>query len=227
MNKRKLLTLRGGSNNKAWNVVFNGTSTRINAGSEASIDNLASSAVTIEYYFKYTDSLIILYSKRGGGTFGVFNYISANKILSNIYCATTSALSETAFVKDLAWHHIAVTYDHAGDKKLRTWKDGSLILTSTATEGDVSDDSANTLYFGYDQVSGLYSNATIALGWIRISNSVRYTTNFIAPSRLVYPAVDANTVRLFKMNEGTSTTITDYSTNAQNAILENGTWVKS
>ena len=53
MNKQKKILLLGAIK-RAWSVVFNGTSTVINAGSEASIENLHDGAFTIEGYFNPT-----------------------------------------------------------------------------------------------------------------------------------------------------------------------------
>ena len=101
----------------------------------------------------------------------------------------------------------------------------SAYTTQIAGVDAITSDAASNLFLGNSATTARALNG--AIGWCRISNiATRYTvgTNFIPPPRGAIPANDANTVRLFAMNEGSGTTITDYSTNAQNGTLSNGTW---
>lgn len=226
MDKKKFNVLLG-AKKKVWSVKFDASTTLINAGTEASIDDLQDNAVTFELWAKPK-------TLGEGGIIGVmlsknsYYFATANAGLYGILlCATTSAASDSAFVPNDQWHHIAFTFDDAGDRKIWTYLDGikqTTYVTQTAGVGAITSDAAQNLYIGDRSAGGRCFDGS--MGWIRISNNVRYTADFNPQSRFVPPAVDANTVRLFKMDEGSGTVITDYSANAQNASLANGVWKK-
>lgn len=225
MRRNLLLLFAAEKITKAWSTVFNGTTTSIDAGTEASVDDLHDGAMTIEAWLSGDNSGAPIYFFSKGGEGAGWSFLGASGWLTcNVYCATTNATLNVYLPLGAEKHHCAITFDDAGDRKVRLFVDGALVGTSDAGVGAVVSDAAYSLYLGAFRniayfLSGLF-------GWCRVSNSVRYTTTFTPPSRLVYPAVDANTVRLFKMNEGSGAAIIDYSANAQNATLANGTWVK-
>jgi len=220
----KLLTVLG-QKKQVWTVLFNGATTTLSAGSEASLDNLQDNALTVEMWIR-NDAHILYSSFVDKGPNGLLvQRINATTLYCVMPCATTAAAATAAFLPDGIWRHLALTWDDAGDRKLRVWKDGVLVGTSGAGVGAVKDDSATIMTFGCQY--GLVVPILGAIGWHRVSNSVRYSATFTPPSRLSYPANDVNTVRLFKVNEGTGTTIIDYSTNAQNETLANGSWSKN
>jgi len=230
MNKKRLLTVMGGKK-KTWSVAFNGTTSSINAGSEASVDDLLTGAVTIECYFLGNPAIQYprLFDKTGSSSVGWYvalrSHVDATGYYFNVYTdgSEKSMLIYNVTANDMKWHHIACTYDNGGDKKRRIYIDGNLIGASDALAGTLNSDASVSLFAGNRSDGSRCLNGRI--GWSRISNSVRYSSNFIPPSRFVYPTVDANTVRLFKMNEGTGTTITDYSANAQNGTSYATTWI--
>ena len=226
---RSLFMLFEDDNPKVWKVEFNGTSTLIDGASEASIDNLHSAALTMEGWFR-TDAAIDTYTwffGKGAEDFGWHVYMVAGTIYAYINCAIAAALKVINFVQDGEWHHVSLSYDAAGTRKAVLHIDGVPIASEVdiAANGDPKSDAAAKLYIGVQNASGAYGFLKGAIGWQRLSNSIRYTGTFTPPARTTFPAVDANTVRLFKMNEGSETTIIDYSANAQNATLANGTWV--
>lgn len=225
MNKQKKLLLLG-SIKRAWSVVFNGTSTQINGGTEASIDNLADNAFTVDGWFQPTQGGLSYegFVRKAGTNLGWGLYFNLTSLRFLVGAETTSPSASAVFNLDLKYHHVAATYDDAGDRKTRIFVDGILFATAPAAAvGAVFDDADGNLLIGLTPAAYFYKGS---MGWIRISNNIRYTTTFTPPSRFSYPDVDANTVRLFKLNEGTGTTIIDYSSNAQNATLANGTWTK-
>ncbi len=233
MDKRKLYILFTNSIKKAWSTVFNGTSTVIACGSEASIDDLHNAAMTVEMWFKtpLSGSLTLrsmIGKSPGAGGGWMLYYSDGNNMFVSVDCLTTDAtITQSINVQDDIWHHTAFTWDNAGDRKIRLFVDGTLIKTSDAGDGAIVSDAAANLKIGeYPPVGGILFFVG-NVGWTRISNSIRYTTTFTPPSRVVPPAVDANTVRLFKMDEGTGTTITDSSANAQNGTISNGSWILS
>ncbi|MBE0574034.1 hypothetical protein IH575_03965, partial [Candidatus Dojkabacteria bacterium] len=206
-------------------VAFNGTSTYIDAGSEASIDDLADGAMTFEGWVNPTSTPDYRQIIQKGSSSGFIVQFFGGYFNTAVYCSTTNAGSAVLIPENLIgkWFHISVTFDDAGDRKIRIFINGSQLsyVIQTAGVGAVISDAASNLILG-GAAGGTYFPGL--MGWTRISNSIRYTTNFTPPSRLNPPANDANTVRLFLMNEGVGTTITDSSTNAQNATLSDGTW---
>jgi hypothetical protein len=222
---------RIGSDNlrsQPWYVIFNGASSYIAGGSEASIVNLSDNAFTVEGWFRMAvdqAGIAYLISKRTGGSAGWYLRWQANLLRTEIFCATTSPLAVKAFTPTGVDHHIAITFDDAGDRKLRLFLDGGAPSVSGAADGAIVSDAAANLLFG--SLLGTSNFLEGAMGWWRISNNIRYTDAFTPPSRSVYPAVDANTVRLFKMNEGEGTTINDSSANAQDATGVDTTWSRN
>lgn len=228
MNKQKKILLLGAIK-RAWSVVFNGTSATINAGTEASIDDLHANLMTVEAHVKISPSASAagyIISKRGGGNTGWFiGWDTNNTLRAFLFCATTSPQFTDIVIPALdTWFHVAFTYDNITERKSKMYIDGVLKATSTGAVGDIASDAAETMFIGSLLGSSIWLKGSV--GWVRVSNNLRYTTAFAPPSRFSYPTVDANTVRLFKMDEGTGTTIIDYSANAQNATLANGTWTK-
>lgn len=213
----------GGYLSEPYAVAFNGSTTSTNAGSEGTIDDLADNAFTAEGWFRYDGGGVTAFQrmldKTGSLSTGWTFSRSTNSVSCIVYASTTNATATFDVVAG-KWHHIAITFDDAGDRKLYLWVDGVNVATSSAAVGAIVSDAANDLFIG-NRSDGFRPHDG-AIGWIRISDNIRYTTDFIPPR--AFPANDGNTVRLFNMNEGTGTTIADDSTNAQNATLSNGTW---
>lgn len=226
MNKKRFNLLLSGVKRKAWSVSFNGTSATIDAGSEASIDDLHDAAFTAEGWAKATGA-------GSGGGYGTlfskekwaFRFLGSATIRGTLSCADGDVTASYTYAPDETWNHWAITWDDAGDRRLRVWRNGILVATSGTGIGAIVSDTASNMYIGSTTAAfGFWAGN---IGWVRVSNSVRYTTTFTPLSRFIYPVVDANTMRLFKIDEGTGITIVDYSTNAQNGTLANGAWVKS
>lgn len=218
---KRLLTVLGGTKKQAQSVVFNGSNTRITAGTEASIDDLPLGDFTVELWIKTTKLTgQFLVGKAVNNVSGWFCYPDNRPQVTGYYDdGNLDVYGTVASLSDGEWHHYAVTHT-LSEKKYRLFLDGILQVASNAASGNYVSDAASNLTFG----SAIGGALLGSMGWIRISNSLRYTGNYIIPSRFIYPIVDANTVRLFKLNEGTGTTIVDHSTNAQNATLTNGIW---
>jgi len=214
-------------------VVFDGTNTYLMLGSEGTLDDIQDNAFTAEGWFKITASAAgltrPLIEKVGAsaGTVGWGLYYNTAKFGAQVACLTASAWREfSATPHDSTWHHFALTWDDAGDRKVRIYVDGaepgSYNLQDVTGNGAIKSDAAFQASIGcaYDTNNRM----TGRTGWGRISNTVRYTEAFTPDARDAPPANDANTLRLFNMDEGTGTTINDSSTNAQDGTLTSGTW---
>lgn len=210
---------------------YNGSSSQVTYGSAAGVDNLQSNALTAEAWIKATgygsSNIGHVWSKRG--TSGGWNlYVnSTNGLAADLICATTngsSAVGLDEFTADSLWHHVAMTWDNAGTRKINIFIDGveaSSYLTQVAGVGAITTDATNLLRMGSHNGS-LYFFAG-SMGWSRVSNIVRYTGTFTPNALCNPPATDANTVVLIKLFEGTGNP-QDSSGNANNGTASNTTW---
>jgi len=211
-----------------WSVVFNGTTTKIGAGTHATVTNLHDGALTAEGWFlaETLPAAQMHFISKGvlGGNNGWYLYYQNNLMVAGVECDTTDATAVYSItITDGLWHHVAMTWDDAGDRKVRIYIDRSLVGTSGAGVGVVASDAAVTLSIGcYGNFDRFFDGN---VGWCRISDVVRAITTETY-TRAVPPSVDANTVRLFKMDEGDGTVIGDSSINDQDATLTSGAWLR-
>jgi hypothetical protein len=133
---------------------------------------------------------------------------------------TTTGVCGNTIVDDGIWRHIAITRN-ASDGRVRLFVNGVLDATSPTSPntGNISyRDGRYTAYPNSDPFLVLgaekhdYPGSLYYSGWLdemRISNIIRYTSNFTPPSAPF--TTDANTVGLYHFNEGSGTTLTDVS----------------
>jgi hypothetical protein len=212
-------------------VVF-GATTTLMIGSHATLDDIHDNAMTVEGWF-YIDTSAAGVQKifvekvgLGAGTLGWGFGYNTSVVNVQVTCNTTTAVSTSNQTPhDSTWHHWAMTWDDAGTRLVRIFKDGTEVSYATQTAGvdAIKSDAAFNGGIGtkYDASSSFRGK----IGWVRISNNLRYTGTLTPTARKAPPATDGNTIRLFKMDEGAGTTITDASANAQNGTLANGSWL--
>jgi hypothetical protein len=174
-------------------VVFDGTGDGLSAGAAANWTFLSDgSAWTIDKRYKVTSigTIQTLFDTAGGST----NNAGVNAtILTNgkvrVYVARKVAghyaldFTTTDNVPlDTNWHHIAITYNPTGEIGT-VYVDGTALAgTGTRVEAFSADAPANALKFG---LNGDGASEPFG-GWmdeIRVSNVVRWTTDFTAPSQ--------------------------------------------
>lgn len=210
----------------------------VNCGSDAGLDNLADNAFTAEGWFcadlgDYGGALGTsgaLIEKGTNSSHGWYFIIDSTVGLwAEVDCATTNARSTSGldeYTADGEWHHVAMTFDDAGTRKIRLWLDGAEIVsyaTQIAGVGAINADAAENLTIG-DIGVALNQNFHGKVGWVRISNNLRYTVAFTPAARCTVPATDANTLGLWG-GSGTGTTLySQEGTTARNGtITESGT----
>jgi hypothetical protein len=194
----------------AWNLHFVGTDAAVvNCGHGATLNNLHASAFTVDFWARPETMApggvraIIDKGDADGAGWIVFQY--SGGLRGRIRANTDQAVTYVGFVDlPIDWYHIALTFDPDGDKKPRLWVNGVLAAGGSAVVLPVDDDSAKDLLFGVD---GGGHDWTGDLGWVRLSNTIRYTDTFDPPSRFTPPDLDANTIELWPVNEGQGTTI--------------------
>ena len=221
--------LDGFGPDQPWCAAYNGASTTMVASDGAAIQDLQDNAVTWEGYFRWdgmgSDASARLFTKSDFSN-GYLHWINATDITARVYCATATN-AQTAFAHGFTegkWHHLAIFFNDAGDRKLHIAVDGTWETAGTAGIGAIVSDIGEDL-----SVWGHSSGSLLgAGGWVRISNNDRYNgtgeVNF-TPARTM-PADDINTVVLYNFIEGTGTTIDNDAASgaAYDGTLSNGTW---
>lgn len=206
-------------------VEFNNSSTVINCGSDASLDDLQAAAFTAEAW-------VMSYGAGYDAVIGQNNAWAGNgwELVRNNAVWTARINTDGGFVSASCtvgqtltntWQHVAVTYDNLGDRTMRLWIDGVFATTvsQTATTPVKSAASSNLSM----SKAGNILNGKIA--WARLSNVVRYAAGFTPPAIDAPPAVDANTVEQWNLNEGTGATAAAEVNAVNNGAITDGTWV--
>lgn len=128
---------------------------------------------------------------------------------------TGRTIQGSSDVADGQWHHIAVTRN-AANGQMRIYVDGQQEASANGPTGDVSYRNGRQtsypndpfLVFGAEKhdYPGVLHYAGL-LDDIRISNNIRYASNFTRPS--APHTADANTMALYRFDEGNGATIGD------------------
>ncbi len=155
----------------------------------------------------------------GNGDYGDYGISIANgKIAFGINNGTLSyTLIGTQLVADDSWHHVAVTRNHTNGE-IQIYVDG--ILDTSAMSGVMGDISyrngrvtswANDPFIvlgaeKHDYDHSLYPSYNGFLDELRISNNIRYNSNY---SPMLYLSDDVNTMLLYHFDEGAGTILQD------------------
>lgn len=229
-----------GSGGGGWAVDFNGQTSKIDCGSDSSLDDLHDAEFTAEawirpYSYGESSNGSVLAKADVSDAFGwdlrVNNTVGMR---AKIRCLTTSASSDTGtdeFAVDGEWHHVVMYFNDAGDRKIYLAVDGVWVTTYQAQNAGVGAIKSDA---GYNLLVGNWSNGARTfdgyIGWVRISNNDRYNhgTDFTPPSRTALPLVDANTVEMWGMSEGSgSTAVAKVNTPTNDGTITDGTWVRN
>ena len=202
----------------AYAVGFDGADTYGDAGSDASLDNLPLADFTAEFWIRVdsdpSGNCLVL----GKGT-GWNVLVQTNGLLKTTfyYGGGNAIAAGTTDIVDGKWHHVAVTSTLVSTV-VRIWLDGVLEATSGAGTGAYTVDAGDNLLWGY--AGGTLLNG--AIGWTRLSNSVRYAASFVRPVEL--PAADGSTVEQWTMAEGTGNSIAVVNSPANDCALTDEDW---
>lgn len=199
----------------------------VNCGSDASLDDLHAAAFTAEawVYATAATSFGTILGKPSGAAVGWFlAYGSIFGFQAYVYCAVTDAYTYVGLTNSPRdqWVHVAMTWDNAADRIIRMFINGNPFGTVVPGSGAISSDAANNLNIGND--SGVTHSFYGYIGWARISNYVRYSGVFQPPPRCIIPQVDAGTLGLW-IHEGQGTAIDNIEgTAARDGTATNCTW---
>jgi hypothetical protein len=171
----------------------------------------------------YYGNVVIDRDVFGDGDHGDYGIVICNRRLVvgvQRLSSTNSGVTGNIIVDDGEWHHIAVTRN-SSTGGVALFVDGVLdaIQNNGPSTGNISyRDARPTSYPNSDPFLVFaaekhdYPGSLYYKGWldeVRISNTIRYTSNFVAPSSAF--TTDANTVGLYHFNEGAGTYIGDAS----------------
>ena len=212
---------------------FNGTNTYISAGSDGSLDDMPLDGhMTIEMWIK-PDSVSgsVMIATKGGaytvGPVGWSMFRGLDVLYGRVYIDNACGAPVKSGIAAKTWQHVTMYYNTAG-QNVRMAIDGSWGSAVNSPGVTYDSDAAYNLIIG--RRNDPYWHFNGAMGWIRISDNDRLGgaagVNFTPEPRSLPPEADANTVLLYKMNEGTGTSLTDYSGNDNTGTISNGTWIK-
>jgi len=206
------------ANTGIMSMLFNGSTSEVACGSDASLDNIPSGAeFTCEFWVNWTggeDDYPGFIAKLTGGDDGWFIYgrVSTDRIGASVNCATTKAAAhkESTGILNTGWHHIAVYYNDTGDRKPYIAIDGAWVSSYSLQRAGIDayvSDAVYTLKIGRSRIT---RHVEAAIGWVRISDNDRYSheVDFTPPARDAPPAVDGNTIEQWNADEGSGTTLT-------------------
>lgn len=226
-------TITSGSWSSIWEVEstpvvpqsieFDGTNDGISFGSGANIDDLPTADCTIELWMRQNTISTYPLTKWTGGADGWRIQVHSSGVVQAVFVHATDnlLLIGTTVITDDVWHHIAVDWDF-GTLTGRLFVDGNLEDADSAVGAYQSDAATNCIANGLNAVGN--GDFPMAIGWIRLSDSRRYTGNSInINGRDNPPGNDANAHLLINMDDGAGTTATDSSGNGYNGTITFGT----
>lgn len=182
----------------------------VNCGNDAALNDLHDEAMTIEAWIRADGWGVGDQGRIVDKNMWQFRIEPVQGLRAIIICAVTagsSASGDDDFTIDGEWHHVAMTWDDATYNYPRLWIDGVEPGYSTTQNrnGAIVSDAANDLRIGNRSVGGF--NFDGGIGWVRVSNVVRYASTFTPPERCRLPDIDTDVVAQWIGVESSGTTI--------------------
>lgn len=234
-------TIAGGTWETEWtqegtpviprSLEFDGSVSRVNCGSGATLDDLHSGTFTGEAWVRIDEEQPAVIAIKGahGSTGWEIYYNTGGTFVFRVECATTDALASItdSALPDSEWHHLVWFFDNQGARQAYIALDGVWSAGSVAV-GAVLSDAANNCMLGNRTV---FFNIPLdgALGWVRLSDNDRHGAGniFVPPARCNPPGVDGNTVEQWNFEDGAGTTLIAEVTSPGNdgtITMGNGQW---
>ncbi|WP_309715842.1 LamG domain-containing protein, partial [Armatimonas sp.] len=183
----------------------------------ASAINLGSltDVFTTEFWFYPTNSAVRrLIAKTDGTNYWGIDGSSTGFTVQ--FLNTASGLISKTFTTTVTaglWYHVAAVIDRP-NQQVSLFVNGSLIQTQSTSTVVGSVASTGSLIIGYN--GGGYGPTNGVIDEIRVSNSLRYSSNFTPQRRFTE---DRNTAGLWHFDEASGQTVLDSSGNANNGTL--------
>jgi len=217
----------GGGGSAQYALTFNATSSLVDCGNNSSLNNLPASAVTLEYWIRPQSAGEANLGKPFHKQHITSWLTSSNQIVFRVSSdgGNSTATAVAAWATN-TWVHVAHTYDNGGDRKARTYINGSLSATApTACAGTIRDDSSYNLIFGNDPTAVRTIDGDMS--WFRLSDNIRYSGPFTPAAKDAPPASDGNTVEQWNLNDGSgATAAAEESTPTNDGAITDGSWTE-
>jgi hypothetical protein len=212
-----------GSSSQQYYLTFNGTTTVVACGSDASLDDIPLGDFTAEAWvlpLAAIDSYPFTIGKGWINSDGwALMWREQREQPAMAMEFTTSRIITdgygTAYLPE-AWIHVAMVWNSTS-AIAKLYEGGVLKRTSNAQTGTYVSDAARNLHIGQDSQYGRSFAGYIA--WVRISNNQRYTADFTPDAKDAPPAVDGNT------NDGSGTTARAEVNSNNDGAITDGSWV--
>jgi hypothetical protein len=210
---------------------FNGTSSKVNIGSDVSLDDLpAASHLTWELWIRPDshpdEPLGRLLAKRAYGTGFEISFNNGHIQIVVYYDATDLNYIGSGTYTDDTWHHLAITFDFT-EKTAKIFLDGTeeTCIASTPGSGTYVSDASLNLYLGSLSTNRFFQGG---IGWVRISSIKRYTSDFTPASRVNPPGVDVNTIEQWNAQDGSGSILAaQVNTPTNDGTMTDVTWLRS
>jgi hypothetical protein len=212
-------------------LYFDGTNDYVGCGSDASLDDLPDGHdMTVEAWVRLDENTgsMVVASKSNHTAMGWWLISSGGNLTFRINLTTNHFLVSAPLPADGRWHFARAYWDNTAHNG-RISLDG-VWLDSDAGVGNYVSDAAISLLLGKRGV-GWYDFWKGGLGWIRISDTDRgggaTGTDFDPPPRATPPAIDANTIEQWNIDEGAgSTAAAQVNSPANDGTISGATWMK-
>ena len=223
------MTTSGTPSTPQYYLTFNASTTAVNCGSNASLDDLSDAAMTVEAWVRADGSWgeggYGIISSKWNGSAGWVMYTNAAKITVEVWCDTSVGRAiSTASLVDATWHHVAFTWDDATAGRPSIYIDGAYANSGTGIDrnGGIKTDAPYNLVHGSWGADQSTWDGNIA--WVRVSNNIRYSGPFTPDAKDAPPAVDGNTVEQWNLNDGSGTTAAAEVNSSNNGTITDGAW---
>ena len=210
----------GGNHNA---VEYNGTTTDVNCGSAAVLDNIPAADFTWDAWVRLdsdgVDGLGRIFNK------GPFIVVCQNSTIIRVRAnhAGTNAQADIPFTYDGKWHHLMIVWDMGTLTFEHFFVDGrDLIQNVIVGVGAYSGDAADDLHIGNAAATDRALDG--AMAWFRFSDNKREIADFIAPR--LFPGADGNTIEAWSFDDGAGANIVaQVASPGNDGTLANGVWI--
>lgn len=200
-------------------VDFDGISSYIDCGDDASLEDLHAATFTVEAWVRSNLEDGVLGGIAGkydlateaGWSLAINGVVGGSYVTGMVGYDVLSAYSECdEIVPNNTWMHLTMIYNTA-DRKVYLAVDGEWCTYSSqdASDGDLISDAGLNMLLGSIAQEGDPTYFLMGdISWVRISSGTRYTigVGFTPPSRCTAPAVNGTTTELWALDEGVGVT---------------------
>ena len=220
--------------NRYFSILFNGTTSEIDCGDDASVQGLPNSDFTVDAWIQadgYGENnegrIIDKWSNFfAGWYFTVHSGVGLRAEIEDVFNVADTRIGLDDFTADGAWHHVVMAWD-TGTQSIFMAVDGTWAPdydTQTVGGGAYPGDVGVDLVIGNNAAGNYTFDGSIQ--WLRISDTLRWAVgvDFTPPGMCAPPVVDADTVELWVLDEGEGTDAEAAVDAGNDGTIADGTW---